>query len=34
MSVVSQKRLAADLMKIGVNRVWVDPDDTDRFHQP
>jgi len=30
MSVVSQKRLAADLMKVGVNRVWVDPDDTDR----
>jgi large subunit ribosomal protein L19e len=30
MSVVSQKRLAAKILKIGVNRVWVDPDDTDR----
>ena len=30
MSVVSQKRLAADLLKVGVNKVWVDPDDTDR----
>ena len=30
MSVVSQKRLAADLLKVGVGRVWVDPDDTDR----
>lgn len=30
MSVVSQKRLAAELLKIGVTRVWVDPEDTDR----
>jgi large subunit ribosomal protein L19e len=30
MSVVSQKRLAADLLKVGVTRVWVDPEDTDR----
>jgi large subunit ribosomal protein L19e len=30
MSVVSQKRLAAELMKVGVTRVWVDPEDTDR----
>jgi large subunit ribosomal protein L19e len=29
-SVVSQKRLAADLLKVGVGKVWVDPDDTDR----
>jgi large subunit ribosomal protein L19e len=29
-SVVSQKRLAADLLKVGLSRVWVDPDDTDR----
>jgi large subunit ribosomal protein L19e len=29
-SVVSQKRLAADIMKVGVTRVWVDPEDTDR----
>jgi large subunit ribosomal protein L19e len=30
MSVVSQKRLAAEILKVGVSRVWVDPDDTDR----
>jgi large subunit ribosomal protein L19e len=30
MSVVSQKRLAAKILKIGVGRVWVDPEDTDR----
>ena len=30
MSVVSQKRLAAEILKVGVGRVWVDPDDTDR----
>jgi large subunit ribosomal protein L19e len=30
MSVVSQKRLAADLLKVGTSRVWVDPEDTDR----
>jgi len=30
MSTVSQKRLAADILKVGVGRVWVDPDDTDR----
>lgn len=30
MSVVSQKRLAAALLKVGVSRVWVDPEDTDR----
>jgi large subunit ribosomal protein L19e len=30
MSVVSQKRLAAELLKIGVTRVWVDPEDTDK----
>ena len=29
MSVVSQKRLAAKLMKVGASRVWVDPEDTD-----
>jgi len=29
-SVVSQKRLAADLLKVGVGKIWVDPDDTDR----
>jgi len=30
MSVVGQKRLAAELLKVGVSRVWIDPDDTDR----
>jgi len=29
-SVVSQKRLASEILKVGVGRVWVDPDDTDR----
>ena len=30
MSLVSQKRLAAEILKIGTTRVWVDPEDTDR----
>jgi len=30
LSTVSQKRLAADILKVGVGRVWVDPEDTDR----
>jgi len=30
MSLVSQKRLAADLLKVGETRIWVDPDDTER----
>ncbi len=30
MSLVSQKRLAADLLKVGTTRIWVDPEDTDR----
>jgi len=30
MSLVSQKRLAAELLGIGVTRVWIDPEDTDR----
>lgn len=30
MSLVSQKRLAADLLKVGTTRVWVDPEDIDR----
>jgi len=29
MSLVSQKRLAAELLKVGKTRVWVDPEDTD-----
>lgn len=30
MSLVSQRRLAAELLKVGTTRIWVDPDDTDR----
>jgi large subunit ribosomal protein L19e len=30
MSVVSQKRLAASILGVGITRVWVDPEDTDR----
>jgi large subunit ribosomal protein L19e len=30
MSVVSQRRLAAELLKVGKSRIWVDPEDTDR----
>jgi large subunit ribosomal protein L19e len=30
MSVVSQKRLAAEILKVGRSRVWIDPDDTDK----
>ena len=30
MSVVGQKRLAADLLKVGTSRVWIDPEDVDR----
>jgi len=30
MSAVSQKRLAAEMLKVGITRVWVDPEDTDR----
>lgn len=30
MSSMSQKRLAAQLLKVGLTRVWVDPEDTDR----
>jgi len=30
MSLVNQKRLAAQLLKVGKTRVWVDPEDTDR----
>lgn len=30
MSLVSQKRLAAEMLKVGVSRIWVDPDDTER----
>jgi large subunit ribosomal protein L19e len=30
MSLVSQKRLAAEVLKVGTTRIWVDPEDTDR----
>lgn len=30
MSLVGQKRLAAELLKVGTTRIWVDPEDTDR----
>ena len=29
MSLLSQRRLAAEILKIGDNRVWIDPDRTD-----
>lgn len=30
MTLASQRRLAADIMKIGLSRVWIDPEDADR----
>jgi large subunit ribosomal protein L19e len=30
MTLISQRRLAADIMKIGLSRVWIDPEDADR----
>ncbi len=30
MSLVNQKRLAAELLKVGASRIWIDPDDTER----
>lgn len=29
MSVVSQRRLAAEMLKVGLSRVWIDPEDTE-----
>ena len=29
MSLGSQKRLAAEVLKVGVSRIWVDPEETD-----
>ena len=26
MNLTTQKRLAADILKVGVNRVWIDPE--------
>jgi large subunit ribosomal protein L19e len=30
MTLTSQKRLAAELLKVGVTKVWIDPEDTER----
>ena len=30
MTLISQKRLAAEMLKVGTTRIWVDPEDTDR----
>lgn len=30
MSLTSQKRLAASIRKVGVDKVWVDPDETEK----
>jgi large subunit ribosomal protein L19e len=30
MSTINQRRLAAELLKVGTTRVWVDPEDIDR----
>ncbi len=30
MTLVGQKRLAAQLLKVGTTRIWIDPEDTDR----
>lgn len=29
----SQKRMAAEIMDVGKNRVWIDPDQTDRVEE-
>lgn len=29
MSVRSQRRIAAEILKVGENRIWLDPEDTD-----
>nr|NIQ32725.1 50S ribosomal protein L19e [Nitrososphaeria archaeon] len=31
MSLKSQKRLAAEILKIGKSRVWIDPEQVDRI---
>lgn len=30
MSLTSQRRLAAEMLKVGTTRIWVDPEDVDR----
>ena len=29
MNLTTQKRLAADILKVGVNRIWIDPERID-----
>ena len=29
MNLTTQKRLAADILKVGVNRVWIDPENVE-----
>ncbi len=29
MNLTTQKRLAADILKVGINRVWIDPEQVD-----
>lgn len=29
MNLTTQKRLAADILKVGLNRVWIDPENTE-----
>jgi large subunit ribosomal protein L19e len=33
MNLTTQKRLAAEILKIGVNRVWIDPDHSEEVSQ-
>lgn len=33
MNLTTQKRLAAEILKIGVNRVWIDPDHLEEVSQ-
>jgi large subunit ribosomal protein L19e len=33
MNLTTQKRLAAEILKIGVNRVWIDPDQSEEVSQ-
>lgn len=30
MSLASQKRMASKILKVGINRVWIDPDEADK----
>lgn len=33
MNLTTQKRLAAEILKVGVNRVWIDPDHSEEVSQ-